>query len=180
MSHRKTLDCLPLLEPYSKHFRQVSAAECQKHWTSRIPFTRRCCMRDYAACMFCVPSQELQPVSVVDTSNTRCNTFSRRNQNQPTRQSQWNGAEHANSIVHVQTLIIEDHINVSLGQIIHSIPEMEVKAPAGYLACKGGELPSGSIVTMHLQLSIQSSCVASTVCVTDCHKTRRCGTACYS
>ena len=122
MSHRKTLDCLPLLEPYSKHFRQFSAAECQKHWTSGIPFTRRCCMRDYAACMFCVPSQELQPVSVVDTSNTRCNTFPRRNQNQPTRQSQWNGAEHANSIVHVQTLIIEDQINVSLEQ---QLPEKQ-------------------------------------------------------
>lgn len=101
-------------------------------------------------------------------------------QSEPTHQTEWNGAEHANSIVHVQTLIIENHINVSLGQIIHSIPEMEVKAPAGYLAGKGGEFPSGSIVTMHLQLSIQSSCVASTVCVTDCHKTRRCGIACYS
>ena len=38
------------------------------------------------------------------------------NQNQLTRQSQWDGAKHANDIVHVQTLFIEDQINVSLEQ----------------------------------------------------------------
>ena len=98
------------------------------------------------------------------------NNCLRSEQNQPTRQSQWDGAKHANSIVHVQTLIIEDQINLGLGQIIHSIPEMEVQAPAGDLAGKGGKLPGGSIMTVHLQLSIQSSCVSNTMYVTDCHK----------
>ena len=94
----------------------------------------------------------------------------RSDQNQPTGQSQRDGAKHANGIVHVQPLIVKDQINVSLGQVVHSIPEMEVEAPAGDLAGKGGEFPGGSIMTVHLQLSIQSSCVSSTMYVTDCHK----------
>jgi len=108
------------------------------------------------------------------------NNCLRSEQNQPTRQSQGDGAEHADCIVHVQTLIIENQINVGLGQIIHSIPEMEVKAPAGDLAGKGGKLPGGGIMTMHLQLSVQSSCVSNTMYVTDCHKNRSCSIACNS
>ena len=74
-----------------------------------------------------------------------------------TRERQWHRTKHARGIVHVQTLFVKHQIHVCLGQVIHSIPEMEVQSPTGHIAREGWEAPCCGIMTVQLQLSIQSA-----------------------
>lgn len=62
--------------------------------------------------------------------------------------------------MHVKPLLVEDQINVGVGQVIHSVPEVEVQAPAGHLAREGWEAPGGGIMAMQIQLSVESACTA--------------------
>lgn len=80
-----------------------------------------------------------------------------------TRERQWHRSKHARGIVHVQALLVKHQIHVCLGQVIHSIPEMEVETPTGHTAGEGWEAPCCGIMTMQLQLSIQSACASELV-----------------